>query len=199
MAPQNAAFPRTCEDPLRSGTESASVQAVPTIVWTMVRCSARSGSRERADTRPRSTTCPARTIAAASTSRSPARTPVSPPEPVSAAMPATARPAARKNRRGSDPPRAASAAGVRMMARLISTPAFTALVPRTPQVSRASTAACVVPSSRPALSSARVTRWRPVDREAANAIGRHATADRAYRANSTTGTGPRPVAIFAAR
>ena len=82
------------------------------------------------------------------------------------------------------------------MVRLMISPAFAALVWATPYVSTTRTAAWVTPRGTPIRISSRV---HPPDFRSVAIRPRQASADRAYRANSTTRTGSTAVAVWADR
>lgn len=146
--------------------------------------------------RPDAVTCTARATAAASISASPAEGVRSPDPEMSSAIPASASPAATKKRGGSQcRDTSPSRTGVSRMVRLISSPAFVALVSATPYVSSASTAACVTPSPTPTASSRRPGRG---GRRAAQTTAM-AAAETRYRSASTARTPPATTSTWAAR
>ena len=138
----------------------------------------------------------ARTTAAAMTSASPTVGVRSPPSETSRATPTTAATAATKYERGShDRAAMLSSTGVKTRARLISSPAFVAVVRCTPAVSRPMTAACEHPSSaaiaRPRPRGIRSRRMRHTIPSAAAAM---------MKRSATAGATPTsPVSSFAAR
>ncbi|GAA3291019.1 hypothetical protein GCM10020218_062940 [Dactylosporangium vinaceum] len=175
----------------RSGAARAVNRAAPTTVCSQVSVTV-SYCRPPVS-RPDSVTWAARTTAAASISASPAVGARRPGPATSRTTPPTATAAATKNRPGSHRRcTAPSSTGVSRIVRLISTPAFVALVSDTPNVSSTSTDAWVSPSSAPTRSCAHPGR-RPA------IAGVSASAETRNRSAKTASTPPASTSVCAAR